>query len=149
LGLEHSVVPGKQSPPPPARAPQTQELPGPLEPQGTKLEQDAAAQLGFVQMPLLQAPLGQMLPQVPQLLASVCRSGPDVAVAIERMVVVGVVVSVAAISCVWIVVTVMMVEVKAVEVEVLVEVAVLLTTIVTVGMARERHSQALVICVHS
>ena len=39
--------------------------------------------------------------------------------------------------------------VKAVEVEMLVSVAVLLTTTVMVGVARERHSQALVIWAHS
>jgi len=43
----------------------------------------------------------------------------------------------------------MTVSVKAVEVEMLVSVAVLLTTTVIVGAARERHSQALVTCAHS
>jgi len=54
--------------------------------------------VGFVQNPFAHEPLAQTLPQAPQLLGSLMRSGVDVAVATTVIVVVGVVVSVAAIS---------------------------------------------------
>jgi hypothetical protein len=51
-GLEHGVLPGTQSPPPPFREPQIQP-----EPQPMYLLQEEPAHVGFVHRPLEQPPL--------------------------------------------------------------------------------------------